>query len=155
MGWIYSFGICVNPKDFTVHTHLIFHQVKLSTPTPISKWEVNERLCIGEVGVDLELYVHAHGNDVDLIMEASPKINCPLGISYYIWDLVFCERGSDHIVLLWSHFSDTLKYWSSVDEYKCLNSSMPYLRVLPSSILRISCIALHLMSFLWSTPSVN
>ena len=26
---------------------------------------VNERLCIEEVGVDLELCVHAHGNDVD------------------------------------------------------------------------------------------
>ena len=62
--------------------------------------EVNERLCIGEVGVDLELCVHAHGHDVDLIMEASLKINCPLGISSYIWDLVFCKRGSDHIVLL-------------------------------------------------------
>ena len=36
--------------------------------------EVNERLCIGEVGVDLELCVHAHGPDVELIMEASCKI---------------------------------------------------------------------------------
>ena len=32
---------------------------------------MNERLCIGEVGVDLELCVHAHGHDVDPIMEAS------------------------------------------------------------------------------------
>ena len=32
---------------------------------------MNERVCIGEVGVDLELYVHAHGPDVELIMEAS------------------------------------------------------------------------------------
>ena len=39
---------------------------------------VNERLCIGEVGVDLELCVHAHGHDVDLIMEASRKIVTPL-----------------------------------------------------------------------------
>ena len=35
--------------------------------------EVNERLCIGEVGVDLELCVHAHGHDVDLLIEASFK----------------------------------------------------------------------------------
>ena len=51
---------------------------------------MNERLCIEEVGVDLELCVHAHGHDVDLIMEASLKINYSLGIgSSYIWDLIF------------------------------------------------------------------
>ena len=42
------------------------------------KREVNERLCIGEVGVDLELCVHAHGHDVDLIIKASLKLNIPL-----------------------------------------------------------------------------
>ena len=40
--------------------------------------EVNERLCIREVGVDLELCVHAHGHDIDLIMEASLKLIIPL-----------------------------------------------------------------------------
>ena len=34
---------------------------------------VNERLCIEEVGVDLELCVHAHGHDVDLIIKDSLK----------------------------------------------------------------------------------
>ena len=62
---------------------------------------MNERLCIGEVGVDLELCVHAYGHDVDHIMEASLKINCALSVSSsYIWELVLCDRGSDHIVLL-------------------------------------------------------
>ena len=42
---------------------------------------MNERLCIEEVGVDLELCVHAHRHDVDLIMEASRENNYPLGIS--------------------------------------------------------------------------
>ena len=37
-------------------------------------------LAFGEVGVDLELCVHAHGNDVDLIMEASHNNNYSLGI---------------------------------------------------------------------------
>ena len=37
--------------------------------------EVNERLCIGEVGFDLELCVHAHGHDVDPTVEASCNIN--------------------------------------------------------------------------------
>ena len=40
--------------------------------------KVNERLCIGEVGVDLELCVHAHGQDVDLIIKASLKLIIPL-----------------------------------------------------------------------------
>ena len=70
--------ICVNSEVFTSHTHLVFHQVKLSTLMPLSRREVNERLCIKEVGVDLELCVHAHGHDVNLIMEASRKIVTPL-----------------------------------------------------------------------------
>ena len=34
---------------------------------------MNERLCIEQVGVDLEPCVHAHGPDVELINEASCK----------------------------------------------------------------------------------
>ena len=66
--------ICVSPKDFAGHTYLVLHQVKLSTTNVIIKIrEANGRLCIEEVGVDLELSVHAHGPDVELIMEASCK----------------------------------------------------------------------------------
>ena len=61
---------------------------------------MNERLCIAKVGVDLELCVHAHGHDVDLIMEAARKNNYSFGISSsYIQDLAFCNRGSDHALL--------------------------------------------------------
>ena len=68
--------IGVNPKDFTSHTYLVSHQVKLSTTNVIFEIrEVNERLCIEEVGVDLELCVHAHGRDVYPIMEASCNNN--------------------------------------------------------------------------------
>ena len=71
--------ICVNPKDFTGQTYLVLHQVKLSTTNVIFKIrEVNERLCVEQVGVNLEPCVHAHGNDVYLIMEASLKIIIPL-----------------------------------------------------------------------------
>ena len=74
--------ICVNPKDFTGHTYLVLHQVKISTTNDIfKKREVNGRLYIEEVGVDLEPCVHAHGHDVYLIMEASLLIKCSLGIS--------------------------------------------------------------------------
>ena len=43
---------------------------KISTLQIPRMWEVNEMLCIGEVGVDLELCVHAHGHDVDLIIKS-------------------------------------------------------------------------------------
>ena len=51
---------------------------KISTLQILHKREVDERLCIGEVGVDLELCVHAHGHDVDIIIEASLKLIIPL-----------------------------------------------------------------------------
>ena len=71
--------ICVNPKDFAGHTYLVLHQVKLSTTNVIIEIrEANGRLCIEEVGVDLELCVHAHGHDVDLIIKASVKLIIPL-----------------------------------------------------------------------------
>ena len=71
--------IGVNPKDFGGHTYLVLHQVKLSTTNVIFEIrEVNERLCVEQVGVDLEPCVHAHGHDVYLIMEASLKIIIPL-----------------------------------------------------------------------------
>ena len=64
------------------HTYLVLHQVKLSTTNVIIKIrEANGRLCIEEVGVDLELCVHAHEPDVELIREASCDNNNPLVIS--------------------------------------------------------------------------
>ena len=69
----------VNPKVFTSHTYLVLHQVKLSTTNVIFEIrEVKGRLCIEEVGVDLELCVHAHGRDVDLIIKAFLKLIIPL-----------------------------------------------------------------------------
>ena len=51
---------------------------KISTLQLHQTREVNERLCIEEVGVDLELCVHAHGHDVDLIIKAFLKLIIPL-----------------------------------------------------------------------------
>ena len=48
---------------------------------------MNERLHIGEVGVDLELCVHAHGPYVELIMEASCKIFNHFGNSFGVFKL--------------------------------------------------------------------
>ena len=64
------------------------HQVKLLTTNVIFVTrEVNERLCIKEVGVDLELSVHAHGPDVELIMEASCKTFNQLDTSFGVFKL--------------------------------------------------------------------
>ena len=67
----------------------------------LKKREVNGRLYIEEVGVDLELCVHAHGHDVYPIMEASSNNNYSLDmISFGICELILCNRGSDHIFSL-------------------------------------------------------
>ena len=74
---------------------------KISTLQLHRTREVNERLCIGEVGVDLELYVHAHGHDVDPIIEVSCNINYSLDMtSSGIYVLIICNRGPDHIFSL-------------------------------------------------------
>ena len=52
--------IGVNPEISMGHTLLVLRQIKLSTLQLHQKREVNERLCIEEVGVDLELCVYAH-----------------------------------------------------------------------------------------------
>ena len=53
------------------------------------------------MGVDLELCVHAHGSNVDPIMEASCNNNYFLDvISFGICELILCNRGSDHIFSL-------------------------------------------------------
>ena len=65
---------------------------------PLSKREVNGRLYIEEVGVDLELCVHAHGHDVDPIIEASCNNNYFLDMeSSGIYVLIICNCGPDHI----------------------------------------------------------
>ena len=52
---------------------------------------MNERLCVEQVGVDLEPCVHAHGHDVYLIMEASPKIIIQLYDSFGILEIDFLQ----------------------------------------------------------------
>ena len=101
MGWTYAFSKPCEPESFHESYSSGASPDKISTLQLHRTWEVNERLCIGEVGVDLELCVHAHGHDVDLIMEASLIIKCSLGISSScIFKLILCNRGSDHIFSL-------------------------------------------------------
>ena len=97
---------------------------------------MNERLCIGEVGVALELCVHAHGHDVDLLIEASFKINYSLGISSsYIWDVAF----SIVVPTMFSfkyRFTCKFKRLSSVEQYPSPTSTLICHRVLPPLVSR-------------------
>ena len=100
MGWIYAFLNLFESESF----HESYSSGILpgnSTLQLLWKRKVNERVCIGKVGVDLELCVHAHGHDVDPIIEASCNNNCSLDmISSGICVLILCNRGSDHIFSL-------------------------------------------------------
>ena len=117
--------------------------------------EVNERICIEEVGVDLELCVHAHGPDVELIMEASCDNNNPLVISSsgnYVWS--FATVVLTMIVPLWFHFSNKLKYLSSIDLFICPTSISIYLECCPLLSRGYCVIALPLVNSHWNdTPS--
>ena len=93
--------IRVNLKDFTGHTYLVLHQVKFSTTNVIfEKREMNERLYIEEVGVDLEL--------VFMPMDPMWNLSWKLLAKYLIiWVILLvslnwipCSYGSDHILLL-------------------------------------------------------
>ena len=98
--WVEAFTNPCEPESFHESYSSGASPDKISTLQLLRRREVNERLCIKEVGVDLELSVHAHGHDVDPIMEASCNNNYSFGISSsYIWDLAFCNRGSDHVLL--------------------------------------------------------
>ena len=88
--------ICVNSKVFTSHTHLVLHQVTLSTLMPLSKREVNERLCIGEVGVDLELVFMPMDAIYILSLKLLVTITISLITNHGICELIPCNRGSDH-----------------------------------------------------------
>ena len=101
---------------------------------------MNERLCIEEVGVDLEICVHAHGPDVELIMEASCNNSYFLDIiSFGISELILCNHGSDH------ECSSSVPFLGQVKSLvSCRSIRLPNLYYdLPSSItpgiLRISC----------------
>ena len=78
------YGLCLclrylrEPKNFYRSLTTGVTPDEFSTFQLHLKREVNEGLCIEEVGVNLELCVHAHGPDVELIMEAARKNNSPL-----------------------------------------------------------------------------
>ena len=83
------------------HTLLALRQIKFQHKNfiEIEKWMKGNALKKWES--TLNLCVHAHGYDVELIMKASCNDNYLLGInSSCIYDWVPCDHGFDHDVLL-------------------------------------------------------
>ena len=96
---------------------------------------MNERLCIGEVGVDLELCVHAHEHDVDLIIKASLKLIIPLVYVHLIsgiWPFAIMVP-----TIFKYHFSCKFKHLSSAEQYPSPTSTLIRRRVLPPGISRL------------------
>ena len=139
MGWTYAFSNLCEPGNYYGSYSTVVMSDKISTLQLCRRREVNERLCIREVGVDLELCVHVHRHDVDPIMETSCNNNYFLDkyhLVYVNWS--FATVVPTMIVLLWFYFSDKLKYLPSADQYAFPTSILFYLRVLPPGISRIS-----------------
>ena len=105
---------------------------------------MNERLCIGEMGVNLELCVHAHGHDVDPIMVASCNNNYFLDIiSFDIGELILYNCGSDHMFFFDPISRASLSTCLTVDQYTCPTFTLIFSRVLPLGLSRISTLQLH------------
>src|SRR4051812_12447118 len=117
MGGIYTSFICVNPETSTGHTLLVLRQTMIQHNNfiEIEKWMKGNALKKWES--TLNLCVHAHGYDVELIMKASCNDNYLLGIGsscIYYW--VPCDHGSDHDILLWLHLSNNVEHLSSTSQ---------------------------------------
>ena len=147
MGWTYAF---IKQYDLTSFHESCSSGVLLDNLPklqPHQRRGVNGRWCIDEVGVDLELCVHAHGNDADLITEASRINNHSFcGLIWYLWSCPLQSWFRPCCPTLIS-FSDELKYLSSLDQH-----TSPNLKVdLPPSIIPCSSRILRSYeNFLWA-----
>ena len=91
---------------------------------------MNGRLYIEEVGVDLELCVHAHGHNVDPTIEASGNNNYFVDIiPFGICELIPCNRGSDHDCSSLISFLGQVK---TIVSYGSIHQSNPYFDLVSS-----------------------
>ena len=89
------------PRNSTGHALLVLRLIMIQHNIfiEIEKWMKGNALKRWES--TLNLCVHAHGYDVELIMKAPCNDNYPPDIhSSCIYDLLPCDHGSDHDVLL-------------------------------------------------------
>ena len=78
MGWTYAFpNPCELERD-VIHALLVLHQLNLSHYKFFKNEEWTKDYALKKWESTLNLCVHAHGPDVELIMEAARKNNYPL-----------------------------------------------------------------------------
>src|SRR3954468_11890627 len=95
----------------------------------LKKWESTLNLC-----------VHAHGYDVELIMKASCNDNYPPGInSSWIYDWFPYDHGYDHDILLGFHFSNNVEHLSATSQRSSSTSIVFHLRELTPLVSRQYC----------------
>src|SRR3954468_5822947 len=138
MGGIYTSIVCVNPGNFYGSYSTGVTPDKNSNKTTSSKprselkgdtlkkWESTLDLC-----------VHAHGYDVELIMKAPCNDKYPLGKnSSCTYDWVPCDHGSDHDVLIRFHFANNVEHLSSTSQRSRSDSILFHLRELTPLVSR-------------------
>ena len=98
---------------------------------------MNERLCIEELGVDLELCVHAHGHDVVLIIKSFLKLIIPLVYVHLISGIWPFAIVVPTMFSFKYHFLCKFKHLSSAEQYPSPTSTLVCRRVLPPWYLEI------------------
>ena len=93
----------------------------------LKKWESTLNLC-----------VHAHGPDVELIMEAARKNNYSFGISHLISGIWPFAIVVPTMFSFKYHFSCKFKHLSSAEQYPSPTSTLICRRALPPGISRLS-----------------
>ena len=90
--------IRVNPRVLMSLTLLVLRQINLLYFNFFENKEWMKGYALKKWESTLNLCVHAHGPDVELIMEVAHKNNYFFGTSSScIYELILCNRGSDHI----------------------------------------------------------
>ena len=112
---------------------------KIPTLQFLSKQEVNEMICIKEVGVDLELCVHAHENDVDRLGSFLQNDYPAVWFFQYSWNWFLIVMVPT--MLSWSDISDgnsfqcLVYFWQGWSIYCHRSMTQFYVyHVLPSGI---------------------
>src|SRR4051812_17614078 len=112
MGCIYALTIWVNPRNFYgSYSTGVTPDKNTNKTTSLKPRSGLKGDILEKWGSTLNLRVHAHGYDVELIMKAPCNNNYPLDInSSCTYDWVPCDQGSDHDVLLQFHFANNLEH---------------------------------------------
>ena len=132
------FLIRVNLETTTGHTLLVLFQIKFQHHNFVEdeKWMKGCALKKWESTLNFVFM------PMDLMWNLSWKLLAKYLILWAILPVslnwIPCSYGSDHIVLLWSHFSGKFKHLSYADQYPTPTSTLICRRVLPPGISIIS-----------------